>query len=132
MLKRIHKLKPHYFPLTFFVFSKSLVIAANVENECVTASSSDAEVLRGVRNEYGFVVAHVLASKRRFGDLRSLLKQVLEQEGTPFMLLFRKILYTSSDILSPICYIRVQSFGPKYKNVSHILSSFDAFFLICP
>ncbi|KAK4263658.1 hypothetical protein QN277_029042 [Acacia crassicarpa] len=49
-----------------------------------------------LRNDYGFwhsrdsqfVVAHVLASKRRFADLQLVIKEMLEQEGTTFMVYF--------------------------------------------
>ena len=51
-----------------------------------------------LKNEYGyrhsrvsrFVVAHVLASKRRFKDLQIVMKQMVEEEGTDFSVSFGK------------------------------------------
>lgn len=66
--------------------------------DCLRRENSDAALFffYALRNEYGFrhsrnsqfVVAHVLASKRRFRDLQLVIKQMLEQEGTAFIISF--------------------------------------------
>lgn len=71
--------------------------------DCLRRENSDAALFffHALRNEYGFrhskdsqfVVAHVLASKRRFRDLQLVIRQMLDEEGMTFIVSFRNRIF---------------------------------------
>lgn len=94
------------FGLTNFLggnYFRSLISTLNEQQvdriiDCLRRENSDAALFffHALRNEYGFrhskdsqfVVAHLLASKRRFRDLQLVIKQMLDEEGMTFIVSF--------------------------------------------